>query len=141
MKDLSTLTERAKAVEESVEWWNLKMNQAIDEHEAAVESGDNEAQYSTAEKLKSLLRRAELEKIEMVEYNNIYASFARGARTLIPTCRMYMQTWCTSLNRCNGRRVDVCKLLLLEPFHDLLGVFFHAAFLVAFNVQHHHRVV
>ena len=67
MKDLSTLTERAKAVEESVECWNLKMNQAIDEHEAAVESGDNEAQYSTAEKLKSLLRRAELEKIEMAK--------------------------------------------------------------------------
>ena len=44
-----------------------KMNQAIDEHEAAVESGDNEAQYSTAEKLKSLLRRAELEKIEMAK--------------------------------------------------------------------------
>lgn len=67
MKDLSTLTERAKAVEESVEWWNSKMNQAIDEHEAAVESGDDETQYSTAEKLKSLLRRAELEKIEMAK--------------------------------------------------------------------------
>tara|TARA_Y100001938_G_scaffold148911_1_gene234047 strand:- start:180 stop:467 length:288 start_codon:yes stop_codon:yes gene_type:complete len=67
MKDLSTLSERAKAVERSVVWWDSKMNAAIDEHEAAVEAEDEEAISKSTEELKSLLRRAEMEKVEMVK--------------------------------------------------------------------------
>ena len=67
MKDLSTLTERAKAVEESVVWWDSKMNAVIDEHEAALEAEDEEAISKSTEELKGLLRRAEMEKVEMAK--------------------------------------------------------------------------
>lgn len=67
MKDLSTLQARAKAVEKSVIWWDVKMNEAIDKHDAAVEGNDIELQETTIEELKSLLRRAEMEKVEMAK--------------------------------------------------------------------------
>ena len=67
MKELSTLEARAKAVEGSVVWWDVKMNEAIDKHEKAVENDDIELQETTLEELKSLLRRAEMEKVEMAK--------------------------------------------------------------------------
>ena len=67
MKDLLSLRERADAVERSVLWWDVRMNKAIEKHDDAMESGDSEAQYKTAEELKSLLRRAEMEKVEMAK--------------------------------------------------------------------------
>ena len=42
-------------------------NEAIDKHEKAVENDDIELQETTLEELKSLLRRAEMEKVEMAK--------------------------------------------------------------------------
>ena len=66
-QDLLTLTERATAVEKSVLWWNSKMNETIDRYESAREDNDGEALDGVEKELKALLRRAEMEKIEMAK--------------------------------------------------------------------------
>jgi len=66
-EDLLTLTERASAVEKSVLWWDSKMNESIIKYEAALKDNNEKALAEEAEELKSLLRRAEMEKIEMAK--------------------------------------------------------------------------
>jgi|TARA_R110000751_G_scaffold23569_1_gene65070 hypothetical protein len=58
---------RAKAVEESILWWEEKLEKAIGEYEEATESGDEESLGRAQLEIKSLLRRAEIEKIELAK--------------------------------------------------------------------------
>ena len=58
---------RTKAVEESILWWEEKLEKAISEYEEAVESGDEQFLKKCQTEIKNLLRRAELEKIEMAK--------------------------------------------------------------------------
>tara|TARA_Y100001963_G_scaffold132191_1_gene190428 strand:+ start:682 stop:975 length:294 start_codon:yes stop_codon:yes gene_type:complete len=61
------IEERAKAVEESVLWWEKKLEKAMFEYEEAIESKDEERLAASQLEIKNLLRRAELEKMEMAK--------------------------------------------------------------------------
>ena len=69
-KELSTLTQRAKSVEQSVLWWEKRLTEVMDSYETATSLGDKESILENEKELKSLLHRAELEKIEMAKIEN-----------------------------------------------------------------------
>jgi len=58
---------RVKTVEESILWWQEKLEKAVTEYEEALESGDEESLEECQVEIKNLLRRAELEKIELAK--------------------------------------------------------------------------
>ena len=61
------LQERARIVEETILWWEGELEETIAEYEAADKAGDYEAMEKIEEKMKGLLRRAEIEKNEMAK--------------------------------------------------------------------------
>tara|TARA_Y100001938_G_scaffold97808_1_gene133940 strand:- start:1104 stop:1400 length:297 start_codon:yes stop_codon:yes gene_type:complete len=83
-KELSQLESRAKAVEESVCWWEEKLSNTMDEYESAKLSNDEEKMSELEVELKTLLRRAEMEKVEMAkietEINQLCADAAFSGR-------------------------------------------------------------
>jgi hypothetical protein len=66
-KELLSLELRAKAVEESVNWWETKLSEVLDSYESAKELGDEKKVSEIELEIKSLLRRAKIEKIEMAK--------------------------------------------------------------------------
>tara|TARA_Y100001972_G_scaffold125412_1_gene176560 strand:- start:775 stop:1065 length:291 start_codon:yes stop_codon:yes gene_type:complete len=68
MKDkIKELESRANAVEESVVWWESKLSKTLDEYESATEKDDKEKMDELTLEIKTLLRRAEMEKMEMAK--------------------------------------------------------------------------
>ncbi|MBC8395327.1 MAG: hypothetical protein H8E05_01405 [Bacteroidetes bacterium] len=61
------IEDRTKAVEESVLWWEEKLEEAMFKYEEAIESENKELLENSQREIKNLLRRAELEKIEMAK--------------------------------------------------------------------------
>ena len=55
----------AAAVEESILWWEKKLDVAAERYEKAIEAGDYEELEKIEEEMKNLLARAQLEKVEM----------------------------------------------------------------------------
>ena len=55
----------AAAVEESILWWEKKLDAAAERYEKAAEVGDYEELEKIGEEMKNLLARAQLEKVEM----------------------------------------------------------------------------
>lgn len=58
---------RTKAVEDSITWWEEKLEKAIVGYEEALDSGDEQSLEKYQLEIKNLLRRAELEKIELAK--------------------------------------------------------------------------
>tara|TARA_Y100000766_G_scaffold220060_1_gene192028 strand:- start:11125 stop:11415 length:291 start_codon:yes stop_codon:yes gene_type:complete len=68
MKDiLKELESRAKAVEKSVVWWESKLTETLDQYESATGKDDKEKMDELTLEIKTLLRRAEMEKVEMAK--------------------------------------------------------------------------
>lgn len=71
MKDLEHITKRAKAVEESVIWWESRVNDALEKYEEAKLYGTPEDLEDAAREMKMLLGKAEVEKKEMAKIESL----------------------------------------------------------------------
>lgn len=71
MKDLRHIEERAKAVEESVIWWEGRVNEALEKYEEAQLYGGDEELKDAAREMKMLLGKAEVEKKEMAKIETL----------------------------------------------------------------------
>lgn len=58
-------TERIQRIEQSVEWWESKLSNTLDQYENL--SPDDERKEDLEQEIKTLLQRAKFEKIEMAK--------------------------------------------------------------------------
>ena len=65
--ELTDLESRAKSIEDSICWWEEQLDKALLDYEEALEGEDELALSKCEDNLKALLRRAELEKVEMAK--------------------------------------------------------------------------
>jgi chromosome segregation ATPase len=86
---LKQLESRAQAVEDSVTWWEEKLSKTMDSYESARLSNDEKKMSALETELKTLLRRAEMEKMEMAkietEINQACAEAAFKGRFSVST--------------------------------------------------------